>query len=104
VLQDVLTPKPSENKENTARFGGVLQDVLTAQPFVLLGLISNITGSMLQDDIDSTLRRLVQLGQDIISQSSIAKGEGHDHEISSLYGKDSKNTRAVQLGGPPVGP
>ena len=42
-----------------------LQDILDAQPIVLIGLIAHIWGSALQEDIASALRRLVQLGHDI---------------------------------------
>lgn len=48
-----------------------LQDLLDAQPIVLVGLIAHIWGSSLQDDIASALSRLIQLGQDI---------RGGDHE------------------------
>lgn len=43
-----------------------LQDVIAAQPFVLIGLIANLTGSALQEDIAESSRRLLRLGQDII--------------------------------------
>jgi len=66
ALQDLLTVQLSENNKNTVKSEAhALQDLLTAQPFVLLGLIANFTGTALQDDIDSTLRRLQQLGRDI---------------------------------------
>jgi hypothetical protein len=44
----------------------VLQDVIAAQPLVLIGLIANLTGSALQEDIAKSSRRLLRLGQDII--------------------------------------
>jgi hypothetical protein len=36
-----------------------LQDVIAAQPFVLIGLIANLTGSALQEDIAESSRRLL---------------------------------------------
>jgi hypothetical protein len=54
--------------------GPPLQDVLHAQPIVLVGLIAHLFGSPLQEDIASTVVRLVQLGQDICG------GEGHDDQ------------------------
>ena len=48
-----------------------LQDLLNAQPDVLIGLIAHFTGCALQEDIASALTRLRQLGQDI---------RGGDHE------------------------
>ena len=66
ALQDLSNLQPAENNQNTDKSAScALQDLLTAQPFVLLGLIANFTGAALQDDIDSTLRRLQQLGRDI---------------------------------------
>jgi hypothetical protein len=66
ALQDLLPVQPSEINKNTVKLESrALQDLLNAQPFVLLGLIANFTGAALQDDIDSTLRRLQQLGRDI---------------------------------------
>jgi hypothetical protein len=43
-----------------------LQEVLADQPTVLIGLIAHLTDSPLQDDIASTSRRLLKLGQDIL--------------------------------------
>lgn len=52
---------------------GALQDILSAQHIVLLGLIANFTGSALQDDIAITVRRLLQLGQDVLNNSTHSK-------------------------------
>jgi hypothetical protein len=45
----------------------VLQDDFVSQPAVLIGLIAHITDSALQEDIARSTRRLLQLGQDILS-------------------------------------
>jgi hypothetical protein len=42
-----------------------LQDFLTAQPAVLIGLIAHLVGTPLQDDLVRTTDRLLRLGQDI---------------------------------------
>src|SRR6516225_1107761 len=52
------------------RAGTALQDVLTAQPAVLIGLIAHIVGTPLQDDIVRTPDRLLRLGQDILATSA----------------------------------
>ena len=52
-----------------------LQEVLTAQPAVLIGLIAHIVGTPLQDDIVRATGRLLRLGQDILS--SIRGGGGN---------------------------
>jgi hypothetical protein len=47
-----------------------LQEVLTAQPAVLIGLIAHIVGTPLQDDVVRTTGRLLRLGQDILATSA----------------------------------
>src|ERR1022692_3489491 len=47
-----------------------LQDVLLAQPAVLIGLIAHLVGTPLQDDIVRTTDRLLRLGQDILATSA----------------------------------
>ena len=48
----------------------VHQEVLTAQPAVLIGSIAHIVGTPLQDDIVRTTDRLRRLGQDILATSA----------------------------------
>jgi hypothetical protein len=55
-----------------------LQELLLAQPLVLIGLIANLTGSALQEDVARTGRRLEQLGRDIL-----ATGEPHEQSHST---------------------
>ncbi len=71
ALQDLLTSQVPENKKDNNRFdvrpqSHALQDLLTTQPAVIIGLISNIIGSALQDDIARTLLRMEQSGQEIL--------------------------------------
>jgi hypothetical protein len=47
--------------------GDALQEILSAQPAVLIGLIAHLTDGALQEDIALSTRRLLQLGQDILS-------------------------------------
>lgn len=77
ALQDRLNPQTIENNTNNAQFvNDALQDLLIAQPPVLLGLIANFTGNALQDDIAMTFKRLQKLGQDIVTNLNHSKG-GH---------------------------
>jgi len=46
-----------------------LQDLLTAQPAVLIGLIAHLVGTPQQDDIVRTTDRLLRLGRDILALS-----------------------------------
>jgi hypothetical protein len=68
ALQDVCGEQVTDK---TAESGDLeraaLQDLCGAQSVVLIGLIANLTGSALQDDIARCARRFQQLGQDILS-------------------------------------
>ncbi len=61
-----------------------LQDLLITQRAVLVGLIANLTGNALQDNIVSTTRRLQQLGADILN-SSTPDYQGGDYAGKSPY-------------------
>ena len=98
ALQDSLNEK---NNEISAGYIDIaLQDVLNSQPAVLIGLIANFTGIALQDDIAKSIRRMRQLGQDIINHS---KGGKNDLKTLDPPGTRSSDAYAIQLGGPPSG-
>jgi len=73
ALQDALVPQLIEQVELLAQPPPpsapppALQDALSLQDPVLIGLIAHLTDSTLQDSIAATVRRLLQLGQDILS-------------------------------------
>ena len=75
TLQDTL---PVETLDNMAVAQDLakdaLQDILLAQPTVLLGLIAQLSGSVLQDDIATYARHLRQLGDDILNPQSSKTG------------------------------
>jgi len=106
ALQDPLIVQLIENKEDTGKLPATaLQDLIIAQPYVLLGLIANFTGTALQDDIDTTVRRLQQLGRDIAAhQTHCDKGGFYGVENSYPTPKGAPRAGPVQLAGPPVGP
>jgi hypothetical protein len=64
ALQDDCHPQAVDPEVNSARLA--LQEIISAQPLVLIGLIAHVMGSALQDDIATTSHRLLQLGQDIL--------------------------------------
>ncbi len=81
ALQDPLNTQHADNNTNKGHFtGAALQDLLKAQPAVIIGLISNFIGSALQDDIAQTLLRMQQSGQDILYKTPNIKGGNHDCE------------------------
>ena len=98
ALKEDSLAQPVENTRKSPRLTALaLQDLLGAQPFVLIGLIANLTGTALQEDIAQTGRRLQQLGQDILTGVAIAEG-GWDAKtpVGPLTG--APGPPAVQLG------
>lgn len=78
ALQDHSIEKITDNQDVAAQFArNALQDLLSVQPVVFLGLLAQLSGSALQDDIVTTGRRLQQLGQDILTQPLCCKGGQH---------------------------
>jgi hypothetical protein len=104
ALQDVLCKNTKQKQLVKVTFNPcALQDILTNQQAVLIGLISHFTGSALQDDIASTVNRMQQLGTDILYQLNHAKG-GQHAKASHLSASNPQNSQTVQLGGSPAGP
>lgn len=75
TLQDAHAAQPIEQISLFAPLEAepapaALQDALSLQDPVLIGLIAHLTDSTLQDGIADTVRRLLQLGQDILSEGT----------------------------------
>lgn len=105
-LQDFLSPILVEKQEVTKQLPNhALQELLRAQPLVFLGLLAQLSGSPLQDNIVSLGRHLQQLGQDIVNQPIYYRGGQHDSRQSShLSTHDPPGSGTIQLGGSPSGP
>ena len=68
--KDVSATQPIGSIGKTAIFvRSPLQDLIMAQPAVLIGLIAHLVGTPQQDDIVRTADRLLRLGQDILAMS-----------------------------------
>ena len=68
ALQDVSIEQPIGSAvETTSAVRSPLQELITAQPAVLIGLIAHLVGTPLQDDIVRTTDRLLRLGRDILA-------------------------------------
>ncbi len=103
ALQDLSRTYLPENKENTPILQiNALQETLSAQQAVLIGLISNITGFTLQDSLYNALRRMRDLGLDIVNKSNPFEGGQHDEKVSHPVGSYPKSSKAVQLGRSPT--
>jgi|RhiMetdeSRZDD1v2_1073273.scaffolds.fasta_scaffold706102_2 hypothetical protein len=71
-------------RDSASLVSAALQEVFSSQPLVLLGLIANLTGSALQEDIAESSRRRLRLGQDIL-------GGG----VPLIGGQDARQTGAM---------
>lgn len=70
-LQDGLsTQAVDKHQESGSLMPAVLQDLLSAQPFVLIGLIAHLTDTTLQDEIVLQTHRLHQLARDVLNQGA----------------------------------
>jgi hypothetical protein len=68
--KDVPPPQAVDPVGKTDVFAKTpLQDLLTAQPAVLIGLIAHLVGTPQQEDLVRTTDRLLRLGQDILAMS-----------------------------------
>jgi hypothetical protein len=102
TLQDLLSVQPVENNENIDQNDAqlqkhALQDLLMAQSPVIIGLIYNLTGSALQDDIANTLLRMQQFGQEILFPKTQNQGGKHDYKKSYFKTKNQEDTQQLQL-------
>lgn len=107
ALQDTLNAQPTENNiENNEKdilSNSALQDLLTVQPAVIIGLIANFIGSALQDDIAITLQRMQQSGQDILYRQPRTKGGKSDCKDPCINGTCEKGSLKLQLDRSPAG-
>lgn len=92
ALQDVSIAQPVASTDKTADSAcPPLQEVLSPQDAVLIGLIAHIVGTPLQDDIARAAGRLLRLGQDILSAQD------------SLNSQDIFSSFAARAATPPPG-
>lgn len=102
-LQDVLSSQVTEsNGQNGFYDVSALQDLLISQPFVLLGLIAQFTGHVLQEDMAGTLRQLQQLGEDLL-HSPTPGGTSYANSRFTQSSAAPPGAGSVQLGRPPSG-
>ena len=106
ALQDLSNEKQQQNKNLTEHLPrSALQDLLNGQPLVLLGLIANLTGSTLQDDVALTTQQLRRLGDDILNPPIQRQGGQHGIQPPPTMPKPAATPpKTVQLGRSPPGP
>jgi len=79
ALQETISRQPVDCKQDTyGLFSDALQDMRLTQPSVVVGLISELTGSALQEEIVGTLRKMQARGQAILGMApgQATKGAG----------------------------
>jgi hypothetical protein len=108
TLQEVLNPQPIESQGLASKTSRPpLQDLFPTQDPLLVGLISQMIDSPLQDHIEQTTRRLILKGRDILDAKSGGKTKGNTHanqKTCALCGTVAARSRTVQLGGSTLGP
>ena len=97
TLQDDLTPQETQKQSlDEGLTSHALQDVFFLQPAVVVGLIAQLTGYSLQDDIAMTARRLQQLGRDILCGSPHHQGGIQDGQTPHFAGQTPTYPPSVQ--------
>ena len=97
-LQAVCQEQVAENEGiNPEKTSDALQEVLSMQPAVVVGLISMRTGNSLQEDIVATARVLLRKGQDILESHP---GSGttrfyNENQTSSLSATGAPSATSV---------
>ena len=105
ALQDDLTRQaPQKQPLADGLTPYALQDVFFLQPAVVVGLIAQLTGLSLQEDIAMTARRLQQLGRDILGGSTPYHGGIPHAQTPHLVGQTPDGSQTIQLGGSAPGP
>ena len=83
ALQDPLNQQHIEKTYNNSDFAdSALQDLLIPQTSVLIGIIAQLTGYALQDDIAMAARRMQQFGNDILNPQ--IEGGRHGNQTTHL--------------------
>jgi hypothetical protein len=100
ALQDPLIAQVPDSIEECANrveiaaapAAPALQDSLSTLAPALAGLIAHLFSVTLQDEMATTIRRLVQLGHDVIN-----RGRGEDSQAIAATRAAAPGARAVQL-------
>jgi hypothetical protein len=105
ALQDLLTPQVPDaieecaNRVEASLAGAAvaLQDLLNTESPLLAGLVAHLFQRALQDDMASTIRRLVQLGEDVIKRGRGEDSQAGFDQASAATAADAPGALAVQL-------
>lgn len=93
LQDDSLAQAVESNEQSEVLMHSALQDLLTHQSLIVIGLIAHLTDTALQDDIAEMGQRLIGLGGDILNPPG-----GHDvHQTCVMPGTGPPDSRSVQL-------
>jgi hypothetical protein len=99
ALQDHSTAKSVENQPlNSSSLAFLLQDLLPEQLPVFIGIISHITGIVLQEELAPICSHMVELGKDILSSGQFNHGGHNDRKASHSPGQVTQDPKTIQLG------
>ena len=102
ALQEVITAQPIDIQDvKRSSNPGALQDLLSMQHPLVLGLISMMTGDALQENIEQTTRSLLSRGYQILGiRPQVQPGDVlYENQKSGLSSTTASDSSAVQLGG-----
>ena len=98
LQEDSLAQVVDSTDQSSTLTATALQDLLSAQPLVFIGLIAHLTGSTLQDDIAVTGQRFRQLGYDILTGAAAGAEGACDAKTPAGPYASAPDPPSVQLG------
>jgi len=99
VEEQAVTPVIEGDRGGVQQESSALHDFAFSQTSVLVGFISHLVGSTLHDDIAGMLRRMQELGDDVLHSTA----GGSHAQTDSLSRTTPPDPVPVQLGRPPPG-
>ena len=105
VLQEPLIPQAVENKEVAQPAAlSVLQEICLSQPALVVGLISIMAGSGLQEDIVAIARCYINRGEDILRMvPGRSAFPSHENQANPVPGASAARPPPIQLDRPTPG-
>lgn len=99
ALQDLNMPQVPDNTSILQTpVTPALQDLVASQPLILIGLISQLTSSTLQDDLVITCGNLLRIAQDLLS------GGSNEQIRTTAIRPNPAHSKTIQLARPAASP
>ena len=95
-LQETCFAQDTDRQEDSVgRDLDALQEICSAQPALLVGLISVVTGYTLQEDIAASTRSFLTRGEDILRMNRGQPSGVGDEKADIMSGADPRGSRAI---------